>query len=212
MKTFVVNKYKDKFDIYIGRGSKWGNPFEMEDKSNYERNKVCREYELYFWEKGLLNNISELKGKSLGCYCKPKRCHGDLLAWVANNNVKERTKYRIIIAGSRTFNDYEGLRKVVSNFVKRNNINKKYEIEIVSGGANGADKLGEELAKKNDIKLEIFPAQWDKLGKRAGYVRNSEMANWGTHLLAFWDGESRGTKHMIELAKKKGLEIKVIKF
>jgi hypothetical protein len=66
--------------IYIGRGSKWGNPFVMKDYSQEERDRVCDEYEKWFWTTDLPNQLSELKNKTLGCYCKPKRCHGDFLA------------------------------------------------------------------------------------------------------------------------------------
>jgi len=81
----VVNKYKDPFHIYIGRGSKWGNPFVlMKDSSDEERNRVCDLYEEYFWTTNLVSELYKLKGKSLGCFCKPKRCHGDFLAKLVN--------------------------------------------------------------------------------------------------------------------------------
>ena len=85
--TTVVNiKRKNvKYDIYIGRGSKWGNPFHMSNWSDEERNRVCDEYERWFFtQPHLVNSIHELQNKTLGCYCKPKRCHGDFLAKLAN--------------------------------------------------------------------------------------------------------------------------------
>ena len=78
--TRVVNIKKEKYDIYIGRGSKWGNQFKMNNWSDEERNRVCDEYEKWFWTTILPGQLHELKGKVLGCYCKPKRCHGDFLA------------------------------------------------------------------------------------------------------------------------------------
>ncbi len=82
----------------------------------------------------------------------------------------------------------------------------------------GADWLGEQYAKVAGYEVSKFPADWDRLGKRAGYVRNAEMAkfaaadkNYGV-LAAFWDGKSRGTKHMIDLAEKYGLEIHIVRF
>lgn len=84
MATKVVNLRREKYDVYIGRGSKWGNPFKMLDWSLEERNRVCDEYEKWFWTTDLPNQIHELKDKTLGCYCKPKRCHGDFLAKLAN--------------------------------------------------------------------------------------------------------------------------------
>lgn len=80
----VVNKMKNDFDIYIGRGSKWGNPFNMKNQSQTERDRVCKEYEKHFWDSNLIDSIGELEGKVLGCYCTPKRCHGDFLAKLAN--------------------------------------------------------------------------------------------------------------------------------
>ena len=80
----AVNKSKSKFDVYIGRGSKWGNPFKMKNYSLAERNRVCDEYEKYFFKSGLYKSIPELVDKKLGCFCKPLRCHGDFLAQCAN--------------------------------------------------------------------------------------------------------------------------------
>jgi hypothetical protein len=83
----AVNIRREKADIYIGRGSKWGNPFRIKDySSKAERDKVCDQYEEYLMGKPeLLADIWELDGKTLGCYCKPLRCHGDLLAELAND-------------------------------------------------------------------------------------------------------------------------------
>lgn len=85
--TKVINtKRKDiKYDVYIGRGSKWGNPFAMNGWSDDERNRVCDEYEKWFYtQQDLIDSLPELIGKTLGCFCKPKRCHGDFLAKLAN--------------------------------------------------------------------------------------------------------------------------------
>ncbi|MEA1980842.1 MAG: hypothetical protein U9N54_07710, partial [candidate division Zixibacteria bacterium] len=73
----------------------------------------------------------------------------------------------------------------------------------------GVDKLGEEYAEQNYIPLLKFPANWNKYGKRAGYVRNEEMANNADALIAIWDGKSKGTNHMINIAKKKGLLVAI---
>jgi len=81
------------------------------------------------------------------------------------------------------------------------------DIEIVSGGARGADALGERYAKDRGYSLRVFPAEWDRYGKRAGYLRNAEMAKYANALLAFWDGESRGTRHMIQIARESGLKV-----
>lgn len=74
----IVNRNKDPYDIYIGRGSKWGNPYTIGEHGN--RKEVIIKYkEMILNNKKLLNCLDELKDKTLGCYCKPKPCHGDVL-------------------------------------------------------------------------------------------------------------------------------------
>ena len=116
---------------------------------------------------------------------------------------------KVIIAGTRDFNDYAFLKKNVDYFLQGINPHNE-EIEIVSGNARGADKLGERYAKEHNLPLKLFPANWDKYGKRAGYLRNQEMANYSDVLIAFWDEKSKGTKHMIDIAKKQDLTVIVV--
>jgi hypothetical protein len=86
MKTRVVNRTIHPYDVYIGRGSKWGNPFIICGGDN--RDAVCDKYERWFWKQPeLYSSIDELKGKLLGCFCKPLRCHGDFLAHLANEGL-----------------------------------------------------------------------------------------------------------------------------
>ncbi len=82
--------------------------------------------------------------------------------------------------------------------------------QVVCGQARGPDTWGGEWAYANDIPIKYFPANWDMLGKRAGYVRNQQMADNADMLIAFWDGKSRGTKHMIDIANAKGLKVIVV--
>ena len=86
------------------------------------------------------------------------------------------------------------------------------EIIIISGTAPGADRMGEVYANEFHHQCERYPADWDRYGKSAGYKRNEEMARVATHLVAFWDGDSRGTRHMIDLAVKHNLEVRVFSF
>lgn len=127
---------------------------------------------------------------------------------------------RVIIAGSRDFDEFPKLMNscndILSDIVdKNNNLDK---IRIVSGTARGADRLGEQYAKVAGYEVSRFPADWDGLGKRAGYVRNAEMAKYAMAdgncgvLIAFWDGKSKGTKHMIDLADKNGLVAHIVRF
>jgi len=108
-------------------------------------------------------------------------------------------KLKIVIAGSRTFNDYKLLKSVVIDYIGGMAYNN---IEIVSGGANGADNLGEKLANELGCSLRIFPADWDKYGKSAGVRRNEQMAIYSDAVIVFWDGISKGTQNMIDNAKK----------
>ncbi len=126
---------------------------------------------------------------------------------------------KVIIAGSRSFNDY----KKLSDFCDSVLINQT-DIEIVSGTADGADKLGERYAKEKGYKLKEFPARWndldtvpcfvkyDKNGQPynvlAGLNRNEEMAKYSDALIIFWNGKSSGSKNMIETATKSKLKIK----
>lgn len=82
--------------------------------------------------------------------------------------------------------------------------------EIVSGGARGIDSLGEQLANWAGIQLVRFPADWEKFGKGAGLARNIQMADYADELLAIWDGQSRGTRHMIDMMLDRGKPLRVI--
>ena len=119
---------------------------------------------------------------------------------------------RIIVCGSRTFND-----KALFD-TKMDEILHSYlpDIEIISGRARGADTFGEQYAKTHNIPLVMFPAQWNIYGKSAGYRRNAQMLDYAKQgtpvVIAFWDGTSRGTKNMIDTAKKAGAIVHVINY
>lgn len=120
---------------------------------------------------------------------------------------------RIIICSSRDFCDT----KIFNETMKNLRINaERSDIEIISGHARGADRMGEIFAKENNIRLKIFPAQWDKYGKSAGYRRNDQMLQYALQehaiVIAFWDGTSRGTKHMIDTSRRIGAEVHVITY
>lgn len=110
---------------------------------------------------------------------------------------------KIAIIGSREFNDYNLLVNVL------NPVKHKITL-IVSGGARGADSLAERFAQENKIQTTIFLPDWDKHGKKAGFLRNQDIINTADVVIAFWNGESPGTKHSIELAKKFNKPIKII--
>ena len=119
----------------------------------------------------------------------------------------------IIVAGGRSFQDYEGMKTTLNGLIDRKDEN---DITIVCGMAKGADLLGKKYAEENGMSVAEFPADWNKHGKSAGYIRNKEMLDFAKEvngmLVAFWDGYSKGTKQMIDLASKEGLSHKVIMY
>ena len=114
---------------------------------------------------------------------------------------------KIIIAGSREFTDYELLKEKLNEI-----IGDKNDIEIVSGMARGADLLGVKYADELGYEIKKFPAEWDKYGKSSGYKRNEQMAKYSDSCVCFWDGKSKGTKHMIDLSNKYGLKTFVVNY
>jgi predicted Rossmann fold nucleotide-binding protein DprA/Smf involved in DNA uptake len=114
---------------------------------------------------------------------------------------------KVIIAGSREFSNFQLM------FAKCEEIlGDAEQVEIVSGTARGADKMGEHYASLKGFKVKQFPADWNKFGKAAGHIRNKEMAGYADMLIAFWDGISSGTSSMINLAKENGLDVHVIRY
>lgn len=112
-------------------------------------------------------------------------------------------KKTTIIAGSRDVTNFRHVEKIVAYAKKQGYTPSK----VLSGTARGADILGEQYAVQNDIPLAKYPADWNTHGKSAGYIRNQQMAKDAKMLLAVWDGESAGTKHMIDIAVEEGLVV-----
>jgi hypothetical protein len=109
---------------------------------------------------------------------------------------------KVVIAGSRNCEDYNLLLTAVAN--------AGFDITaVVSGGAKGADSLGERFAEECGLPVYKFPAHWEQYGRSAGPIRNELMAEFGDALIALWDGKSRGTKNMIDRATAHGLKIHV---
>lgn len=116
---------------------------------------------------------------------------------------------KLAIVGSRTFNDYATFNYVVNKICKENGYNI---VEIISGGAKGADSFAEQYADMHKISKIVFRADWKKFGKRAGFIRNVDIIKECTHCIAFWDGDSHGTKHDIELCIEQKKDIYVYNF
>lgn len=128
---------------------------------------------------------------------------------------------RTIVAGSRTINQVEDTVYIIAQnghiqarnayqIVEDAIVRSNFDVTtVVSGTADGVDRMGELWALNNGIPLVFYPPNWREHGKKAGYVRNKAMAENADALVAVWDGESPGTKMMIDLAKKKGLHVYV---
>ena len=127
---------------------------------------------------------------------------------------------RIIVAGSRGFKDYPLLRDTLIDYLEvmddTDVVDNPSQVKFISGTAKGADILGEQFAYTYEYEVKRFVPDWNTYGKSAGYIRNAEMAKYASKaygvLFAFWDGKSKGTKHMIDLANKYGLEVHVVNY
>jgi len=119
-------------------------------------------------------------------------------------------RVNIIVAGGRDFRDYEYLSKTLTNYISKNHFDA--EVGIVSGMARGADAAGHAYAMNNGLAVAQFPAKWDLYGKSAGYKRNEEMAHFANELIAFYDGVSRGTGHMIKIMENMKKPVLVVDY
>ena len=111
------------------------------------------------------------------------------------------------VVGSRSFNDYPLLEKTLNNIIEN-----KEDVTIVSGGASGADSWAEVYSIKHNCQLKVFEAEWDKYGKKAGMIRNKTIVEESDLIVAFWDGQSKGTANTIQEAKKQNVDVKIVRF
>lgn len=108
---------------------------------------------------------------------------------------------KIAVVGSRRFNDYELVKKVLKPYLP---------FVLISGGASGADSLAERFAEEYDLEIIIHYPEWEKYGRKAGYLRNTFIVRDCEFLIAFWDGHSKGTAMTIDLARKKHKPFRVV--
>jgi len=140
----------------------------------------------------------------------------------------------LAIVGSRTFDDYELLKQTIDRFIdgslekpttqvkgpmnkfvlrtKKKKTRRNTIHTIVSGGAQGADQLGEQYAKEKELKAVILKPDWKQYGKAAGFIRNKDIVAAADYVIAFWDGQSKGTLNSINHAKKMKKELFIIRF
>jgi uncharacterized protein YeaO (DUF488 family) len=184
---------KDQFDkVYTPRFLK-----EMESKE-------ARSY------LDLLRDKTKTKNIYVCCFCDDESlCHRSLIRRLLMDNA-----FYLLVAGSRGFNDYPLLKEKL-DYLLQNQSGK--EIHIVSGGAKGADTMAEWYAKKRGYQMHVFPADWNRFGKSAGYRRNEQMHQFISQFpkrgcVCFWDGESKGTQHNFKLCETYGTPLRKILF
>lgn len=110
---------------------------------------------------------------------------------------------KLAIIGSRDFTDYKLLCDELKPYLNKITL-------VISGGAKGADLLGERWARDNNIPIKIFYADWERLGIKAGYIRNHDIIINAECVVSFWDGKSNGTKHSMSLCKEYKKPLKTI--
>ncbi len=115
------------------------------------------------------------------------------------------SKRRVAVVGTRTFHDYALLSTSLSTLFPKIDL-------IVSGGAQGADALAERYAREHGIVVRIFKPDWQRYGKRAGPIRNALIVDHADYVVAFWDGQSRGTLSSVQLARRQGKPLQIIHY
>lgn len=114
---------------------------------------------------------------------------------------------RIVVAGCRDYDNYEEAKEFIDTCIS--DIAQNNTVIFVSGTCRGADMLGEKYADEHGFEIERYPAQWDLYGRAAGPMRNRKMAEASDLVICFWDGQSRGTRTMIQYAEQLGKTVKV---
>ncbi|WP_199097187.1 SLOG family protein [Dyella sp. ASV21] len=118
---------------------------------------------------------------------------------------------KIIVAGGRDFANIELMHDHITHLVQHGWMAD--DSTLVCGMARGADMLAYTLwTERYDNPVEKFPADWDRLGKGAGFIRNRQMAETADKLIAFWDGKSRGTEHMVQTMQTLGKPVHIVRY
>lgn len=112
---------------------------------------------------------------------------------------------KILIAGSREYDNYEEAEAVLNEF-----FSDTEEAVILSGACRGADKIGERYAEEHGFEVKRYPADWKRYGRAAGPIRNEEMVRDADVIICFWNGKSRGSRSLIEYAEKLGKKVFII--
>ena len=145
------------------------------------------------------------------CSCKDENmCHRSLIREIMDTPIQE--EFTCLVAGSRDIYNYTEIYEKLNYML----FNYRGNVEIVAGGARGVDKSAERYAEEHGYKLTVFNAEWDKYGKRAGYLRNVEMHKYiatkkNRGCICFWDGQSKGTAQNFDIAKEYNNPLVVVK-
>ena len=214
--------------VYIGRRQPYRdviipesplhNPFHLTDGeprgATIGRYRAYLEGEIAAGNKAVITGLLRIAQSDgdVVCWCSPLPCHGQVVLEMAARVATEAgfaaardlvaEPIRLIIAGGRDFDDWPLLRDTVDRLLR-----ERVAVTIIAGGARGADALAARYAKARRLPLVEMPAQWDADGRRAGFVRNEKMAQVADGLVAFWDGVSPGTGHMIATMQALGKRV-----
>lgn len=178
----VVNKYFSAYDVYIGRGSIWGNPFRLpRHHTDADRSRVLEHYERHLLASPeLMARLPELRGKRLGCFCAPKACHGHVLKRYAEpwEPASDLYSHVVLITGSRTWDDEPAMRRTFNDLWRMWGPEQVTRPVLMFGECpDGADAMAERLWRVAGFKSMPFPADWQAHGRAAGFRRNQEMVD-----------------------------------
>lgn len=178
----VVNRHTAAFDVYIGRGSIWGNPFRLpHHHTDADRARVIDQYEQYLLTSPeLLARLPVLRGKRLACFCAPKPCHGDVLKKYAEAPGLLSTAYShvVLATGARSWDDEPAMRRAFNDLWRMWMPDQVTRPLLIFGACpDGADAMAERLWRAAGFESIPFPADWHTHGGAAGPIRNQEMVD-----------------------------------
>ncbi|MEU7318325.1 DUF4326 domain-containing protein [Streptomyces sp. NPDC007083] len=177
----VVNKHTSDYDVYIGRGSVWGTPFQLAPgHTDADRAHFIAQYEVHLLASPeLLRRLPELCGKRIACFCAPKPCHGDVLKKYVEA-LYERTEalysHALLVTGSRTWDNEKRMRQTFNDAWRAWGPSSVTKPVLLSGHCpDGADVMAEGLWRAAGFKVLPLPADWRVHGNAAGFRRNQKM-------------------------------------
>lgn len=206
----IKTNLDEKNFVYAGRGSIFGNPFEI--GRDGDRAEVIKKYGQWFQflikDERFVKELAKLKNRNLGCYCVPAPCHCQVIKdYVDTLPEIVQDKFRLGVCGSRGWRDEKTIYRVLDKNIDRIEI-------IVSGGCpDSPDEIADKWCRERGVPILNFYSKWkDKEGnfdKGAGFRRNRFIVEASDKIVAFQINKSKGTQNTIEWAIKLGKPIKV---